>query len=52
MVKNLVLFDQIYNVSKDGKKEDIFLRYLKYLHERVKGFPDTSIKIKKLTKCN
>jgi hypothetical protein len=48
MVKNLVLFDKIYYVSKKKKKEDIFLRYLKYLGERVKGFPDTSLKIKKL----
>jgi hypothetical protein len=48
MVKKIVLFDQIYNVSKDKKKEDVFLRYFKYLNERVKGFPDTTIKIKKL----
>ena len=48
MVKNLVLFDQIYYVSKERKKEDIYLRYSKYLNERVKGFSDTSIKIKKL----
>jgi len=48
MVKNLVLFDKIYHVSKKKQKEDIFLRYLKYLHEKVKGFPDTSLKIKKL----
>jgi hypothetical protein len=50
MVQNLVLFDQIYNVSDKGKKEDIYLRYLKYLRERVKGFPDTSVNIKKLRK--
>ena len=48
MVKDLVLFDKIYNISKSRGKEDIFLRYLKYLNERVKGFPDTSLKIKKL----
>ncbi|MHA2038333.1 MAG: DUF2110 family protein [Promethearchaeota archaeon] len=48
MVKNLVLFDQIYYVSKKKKKEDVYLRYLKYLKERVKGFPDTSLEIKKL----
>jgi hypothetical protein len=48
MVKNIVLFDQIYNIFKTKNKEDVFLRYLKYLNERVKGFPDTSIKIKKL----
>ena len=50
MVQNLVLFDKIYNVSDKGKKEDIYLRYLKYLRERVKGFSDTSINIKKLRK--
>ncbi|MFW9894619.1 MAG: DUF2110 family protein [Candidatus Thorarchaeota archaeon] len=50
MVKRLVLFDQIYNIPKPGKKEDIFLRYLKYVKERVKGFPDTSIEIKKKRK--
>ncbi|MFX0020905.1 MAG: DUF2110 family protein [Candidatus Hermodarchaeota archaeon] len=50
MVQNLVLFDKIYNIPVRGKKEDIYLRYLKYLKERVKGFSDTSIQIKKLRK--
>ncbi|MFW9941376.1 MAG: DUF2110 family protein [Candidatus Thorarchaeota archaeon] len=50
MVKNLVLIDKIYNVSKRKKKEDIFLRYLKYLREHVKGFPDTTLNIIKLRK--
>ncbi len=50
MVKKLVLFDKIYNVSDKGKKEDIYLRYFKYLKEHVTGFPNTSIKIKKLRK--
>jgi hypothetical protein len=50
MVQNLVLYDKIYNISDRGKKEDIYLRYLKYLKERVKGFTDTSIQIKKLRK--
>jgi hypothetical protein len=50
MVQKLVLFDKIYNISDRGKKEDIYLRYLKYLKEHVKGFPDTSIDIKKLRK--
>lgn len=48
MVKNLVLFDKIYIVSKERKREDKFLRYLKYLRERVKGFPNTTLEIKKL----
>ena len=50
MVQKLVLFDKIYNISDRGKKEDIYLRYLKYLKEHIKGFPDTSINIKKLRK--
>ncbi|MFX0038598.1 MAG: DUF2110 family protein [Candidatus Heimdallarchaeota archaeon] len=50
MVQNLVLFDKIYNVSDRGKKEDVYLRYLKYLKERVHGFTDTFIQIKKLRK--
>jgi len=48
MVKKIILYDKIYNISNKGKKEDIYLRYFKYLKEHVKGFPDTSIKIKKL----
>ena len=48
MVKTLVLFDQIYYASKERKKEDVYLRYLKYLNERVKGFSNTTIQIKKL----
>ena len=50
MVKKIVLFDKIYNISKKGNKEDINLRYSKYVKEKVVGFPDTSIKIKKLRK--
>jgi hypothetical protein len=48
MAHKLVLSDKIYNISDRGKKEDIYLRYLKYLREHVKGFPDTFINIKKL----
>ena len=50
MVKNLVLFDKIYNVSSRGNKEDIYLRYFKYLKEHIKGFSDSSIELKKLRK--
>ena len=50
MAQNLVLFDKIYNISDRGNKEDIYQRYLQYLKEYVKGFTDTSIKIKKLRK--
>ncbi|MHA1913873.1 MAG: DUF2110 family protein [Promethearchaeota archaeon] len=48
MVKSLILFDKIYNISPRKQKEDIYLRYQKYLHEHVKGFPNTTLKIKKL----
>lgn len=48
MVKSIVLFDQIYNIPKERRKEDIYLRYQKYLNEHVKGFPDTKLTIKKL----
>ncbi|MHA2393439.1 MAG: DUF2110 family protein [Promethearchaeota archaeon] len=48
MVKNIVLFDKIYNIPKGRIKEDIYLRYQKYLNEHTKGFPDTTLKIKKL----
>ncbi|MFW9784714.1 MAG: DUF2110 family protein [Candidatus Heimdallarchaeota archaeon] len=48
MVKSIVLFDQIYNIPKERRKEDIYLRYQKYLNEHVKGFPDTTLTIKKL----
>ena len=50
MVKNLVLFDKIYNVSSRGNKEDIYLRYFKYIKEHIKGFSNSSIEIKKLRK--
>ncbi|MFX1364713.1 MAG: DUF2110 family protein [Promethearchaeota archaeon] len=50
MVQKLVLFDKVYNISNRGKKEDIYLRYLKYLKEHIKGFLQTSIMIKKLRK--
>lgn len=50
MVKTLVLFDQIYYAPKERKKEDVYLRYLKYLNERVKGFSNTTIELKKLRK--
>lgn len=50
MVKKLVLFDKIYNTSNKGNKEDFYLRYYKYIREHAIGFPNTSIKIKKLRK--
>ncbi|MFX1417356.1 MAG: DUF2110 family protein [Promethearchaeota archaeon] len=50
MVQKLVLFDKIYNIPDRRNKEDIYLRYIKYLNEHVKGFPNTSITINKLRK--
>ncbi len=46
--KSLVLIDKIYNISPKKQKEDIYLRYQKYLYEHIKGFPDTTVKLKKL----
>ncbi|MFX1256467.1 MAG: DUF2110 family protein [Promethearchaeota archaeon] len=48
MVKKLVLFDKIYNISSQKNKEDVFVRYLKYLKEHIKNFSNTNVKIKKL----
>jgi hypothetical protein len=48
-MKTLVLSDKIYLSTKPQEKE-IIVRYLKYLNEKTKGFPKTSIKIKKLRK--
>jgi hypothetical protein len=48
MVKNLVLSDKIYNISSEEREKKIFLRYLKYLRLKTKGFPNTKVKIKKL----
>ena len=50
MVQKLVLFDKIYNIPDRRNKEDTYLRYLKYLNEHIKGFPDTSITISKRRK--
>ena len=48
MVKNLVLYDKIYNVYKESEKKEISIRYLKYLNELAQSFPNTKIRIKKL----
>ncbi len=53
MVKKLVLFDKIYNLKEEDlekKYKQVSENYLKYLNGRVKGFPNTEIKIKKLRK--
>ncbi|MFX1393286.1 MAG: DUF2110 family protein [Promethearchaeota archaeon] len=48
MGKKLVLYDKIYNISSERKKKDFLIRYLKYLKEKVKGFSNTKVIIKKL----
>ena len=48
MVKTLVLYDRIYNISREKQKEEISYRYLNYLKEKIRGFPNTKIQIKKL----
>jgi len=48
MVKNLVLYDKIYNIPSENRKREIFSKYLKYVNGLTRGFPKTKIKIKKL----
>ena len=48
MGKKLILYDKIYNITSERKKEDFFIRYSKYLREYVKGFSNTKVKINKL----
>ncbi|MFX0187524.1 MAG: DUF2110 family protein [Candidatus Hodarchaeota archaeon] len=48
MGKKLVLYDKIYNITSERKKKNLFIRYLKYLKEYIKGFPTIKIFIKKL----
>ena len=48
MGKKLVLYDKIYNITSERKREDFFIRYLKYLRECIKGFSTTKININKL----
>ncbi len=48
MVKNLILYDKIYNVYKESDKKQISIRYLKYLNELAQSFPDIKIRLKKL----
>ncbi|MFX1414142.1 MAG: DUF2110 family protein [Promethearchaeota archaeon] len=48
MVKKLVLIDKIYNLSSEEKKKSYFSKYLRYLNKKIKAFPNTKIRIKKL----
>ncbi|MBY9005521.1 MAG: DUF2110 family protein [Candidatus Lokiarchaeota archaeon] len=47
MVKKMVLYDKLYNLESYKDKNDLVLRYEKYLHELTKGFTNTQVKIKK-----
>jgi len=49
-MKKLVLFDKMYNFATEKQKKDIITRYKKYLNEKVKGFPKTTVEISKLRK--
>lgn len=48
MVKNLVLYDKMYNVRREIEKKEISIRYIKYLTELAQSFSNTKIRIKKL----
>ena len=48
MVKNLVLYDKIYNIYTDKDKKEISIRYRKYLNELAQSFPNTKVQIKKV----
>ena len=47
MVKKFVLYDKLYNIASYKDKNDLVLRYEKYLYELTKGFSKTRIEIKK-----
>ncbi|MFX0072981.1 MAG: DUF2110 family protein, partial [Candidatus Hermodarchaeota archaeon] len=49
-MKKLVLFDKIYNIPSEKQIKEIYVRYLKYLEEYTKSFPNTGIIIKKMRK--
>jgi len=48
MVKRLILLDKIYNADSRRDRLDLQSRYKKYLHELVKGFPQTEIQIRQI----
>ncbi|MBN1801251.1 MAG: DUF2110 family protein [Candidatus Lokiarchaeota archaeon] len=48
MVKKLVLFDKIHNITSERAKRETFSRYLKYINEFTKGFDRTKVSLKKL----
>ena len=49
-MKTTVLYDKIYNISSHNQEKEVYHRYLKYVNEFCKGFPNTKIAIKKLRK--
>lgn len=48
MVKKMILYDKLYNIKSEKTKNDFIIKYLKYLRENIKGFPNTKINFKKL----
>jgi hypothetical protein len=48
MVKKTVLFDKIYNITSKKQIDSSIESYRRYLHENIKGFANTTTKIKKL----
>ncbi len=48
MVKRIVLLDKLYIIPSKNQKENLIDRYKKYLFENIKGFPHTTVEIKKL----
>jgi hypothetical protein len=49
-MKSLVLFDKIYNITKEKNEDNVKKKYLKYLNEFIKGFENTTVNIRKLRK--
>jgi hypothetical protein len=47
-MRNLVLFDKIYAITKEKTTENLNLRYLNYLNEFIEGFGDNTVEIKKI----
>lgn len=47
-MKTTVLYDKIYNIPSNNQEKEVYHRYLKYVNELTKGFPNTTIAIKKL----
>ncbi|MHA1150233.1 MAG: DUF2110 family protein [Promethearchaeota archaeon] len=48
MVKQLVLIDKLYNIFKDNNKNQVILKYEKYLKRVLDGFSKTNVQVKKI----